>query len=461
MKNKDFLKKLLLAPQKGIALLMVISSIAIMSFLMSDLMFETELNKFKVYNLQDKLQAKLNAESGLNFAMAKLRLYKDAFNLLEKNKDMKSVLKPSMLEGIITQPFAYPIPLPEKASANQKSLLQEFEKSVIFKGKLFVTITPVSGFLNPNNMRIPKKSPSQGQDEDEDSESRSQGEEGEGGEKKLPHQLVEEELIEALKQSMDEKREEDEEFDNLYGNLRPELLVKEIKFYVNRPEDFNDSERAEIEAQYLSQNIEPKHAPMTSVDEMHLLLGWPDAMIELIKDRLTVHEVSIIPLNDLTKKQLKQLFPSLSKEQLEDFFKIRDGDKEKQIEPREFETQEDFKKVLVEEMGAVPLKDFEDRMKELELAGLRVGTAGKLFKVESVGEYERGYYKIVAFVDLPIKPEPPKKKKKGDDKDGDKDSGSENDSDKDGSNGEDDKDKEKKKTPMELLEPRVIEMRTD
>ena len=49
--------------QAGVALLMVMSSISIMAFLLADLTYETQLNQLRVYNLQDKLQAQLNAEA--------------------------------------------------------------------------------------------------------------------------------------------------------------------------------------------------------------------------------------------------------------------------------------------------------------------------------------------------------------------------------------------------------------
>src|SRR5690606_40236154 len=66
--------------QRGMAILMVISTIAILTFLLADFTFETKLNKIKVYNFQDREQAKLNAEAGMALAMAKLRLYRQALD---------------------------------------------------------------------------------------------------------------------------------------------------------------------------------------------------------------------------------------------------------------------------------------------------------------------------------------------------------------------------------------------
>lgn len=450
----------------GVALLMVMSSISIMAFLLADLTYETQLNQIRVYNLQDKLQAQLNAEAGLNFALAKLRLYQEAYNILENNKNLAEVLKPSMLQSLITAPFIYPIPKMKGASANQKSLLDDFEKNMILKGKVSVNMRPVSGFINPNNMRIERKVNQDPNDPDANQQDNNNN--NNDPNKKSPQELIEEELVEAIRQSMDKKRETDEDFDNTYGNIDPNLLVKELKFYVNRSEDFDDVERAEIEAQYLANNIKPKHAPMTSIDEMYQLLGWPDAMIDLIKDRLTFHEVAIIPANELTEDQLKIIFPQITEKQMKDFFTLRDGDPEQNLEAKEFTNLEDFKNAIVTELGLVSASEFDKRMKELEVAGLKIGTAGKLFQVEAIGEYERAVYRLVAYVDLPIKPQPPEKKKTDNNKDKDANTGitdtgeetkQENEEENTDTNNEEEK-KEKKK-PTELMEPRVIEIRVN
>lgn len=462
--------------QAGVALLMVMSSISIMAFLLADLTYETQLNQLRVYNLQDKLQAQLNAEAGLNFALAKLKLYQEAYNILENNKNMKEILKPSMLQNLITQPFMYPIPAMKDISASQKNVLEDFEKNINLKGKLSVTMQPVSGFLNPNNMRIERKVNTGNDDPDNQdfNNNANNNNNNNNQNKKSPQDLIEDELVELIRQSMERKRETDQDFDDKYGNLDPNLLVKEIKFYVNRSEDFDDSERAEIEAQYLAKNITPKHAPMTSIDEMYQLIGWPDAMIELIKDRLTFHEVAIIPANEITAEQLRVIFPLISDKQIEDFFTFRDGDPEKQIEAKEFTNVEDFKNAIVNELGLVSPDEFDKRMQELEIAGLKVGTAGKLFKVESVGEYERATYRLVAYVDMPIKPQPPEKKKTTnnnnnnsnnntgitDTPENDQENQQDEENQNDPNNNEDDKNKKKKK-PTELMEPRVIEIRVN
>lgn len=437
--------------EKGIALLMVITTIAILAALIADFSFETNINKLKTYNFQDKVQARINAESGLKFAMAKLRIYKEGRNLIEKTESLKKVLKPSILESVAIQPFAFPIPSDPKANLTQKTAIKEFNDDTVLQGTLFVTIAPVSGFLNPNNMRITKaKKEDETQSDDPDKKGKS------------PQAYIEDKLLKTLTDSLKEKSEQDDEFDALYGNVDPNLLIKELKYYVSDPEFFNDTERGEIEGFYAGKGITPKHAPLTSIDELYLLEGWSDDIVDLIKDRLTVHEVSIIPVNTLTEAQLKIIFPDITPEQLEEFFRYRDGDQELNEKGQEFKSADEFKSVVTGQLAIVSAEQYEERMKEFESAGLRIGVAGKFYKIISTGKFRRASYKITAFVDLPIKPQPVKKKEDDGTKGG---NGADADEDEDGKEvkpptdpktGDDKKDKP---VPMELLEPRVVEIR--
>ena len=446
----------ILKNDSGMAIMMVMSVIAIMAFLLADFTFESKVNKIKVYNQQDKLQARLNAEAGLNFALAKLKLYQEGRNLIEKNKQLKELIQPSVIESVVTMEFIYPIPLPARSDIQQRSALEEFEKNNLIKGRMGVTINAVSGFLNPNNLRITKPV-----SEDEDNRYEDTNQQDEDGTDVKPEVFIENKLVETLKQALEREKENNEDYDLIYGNADPEMLIKELKFYVNDLKNFNDSERAEIEANYLAADITPKHAPLTSIDELYLLLGWSDKIIELIKDKLTVHEVSIIAVNELTSDQLKILFPDITEFQLEQFFKHRDGDEELQIEAQEFKTEKEFKDLVVGKLAIIDDSNYEKRKKELEQAGLKIAVAGKLYKVVSKGFFGRAEYSITAFVDLPIKPTPPPEKKKQEEppkKPGiDDEFDEEQPSDPPIDDPEDEKKKEE--VPLELLSPRVIEIR--
>lgn len=455
---KQTLFKLLFNNESGIALILVLGVITILTFVLADFTFETKLNKIKIFNQQDKIQARLNAESGLNFAIAKLRLYQEGRNKIEKDENLKTAFPSSDLEAIIIQPFIFPIPMSPKANIIQKTALEEFTKKTLFRGELSVTFTKLSGFLNPNGLRILPDKKAVSPDVDAAAEpppavDDNDDDQGDPDAKKKTEKadvVIERKLVETLSRLLKDKSDTDEDFHSKYSNVDPTYLVKELKYYVNDSAAFKDSSRPEIEAKFSQKNISPKHAPMSSIDELYLLPSWDDAIIDLIKDRLSVHEVSVIAINEITIEDLKILFPNINNIQIEEFFKYRDGDEDKKIKGKKFKNAEDFKSAIVGSLAITTDAEYNDRMTELKQAGLTIDTSGKLYKVISRGVYNNAIFNLIAFIDLPIKPVPPKKKTPP----------SAGDPGQPANPGPDPK-KEDKPEPTELLLPRVIEMRLE
>lgn len=432
---------------QGIAILMVMSAIAILSFLLIEFTFDVKVNKLRIYNQQDKIQAKLNAEAGIKFSLAKLRLYQEARNLLEKNEQLKTSIGERPIESIVTQPFIFPIPDALMANANliQKNAIQDFLNEIVLQGTLSVNLSSVSGFLNPNNLRISLLH------DDEDSNS----------EEKKPHDYIQKEFIDTLTKEIDKKIEEDDLFANTYSNIDPELLIKELKFFVNDVNSYDEPEVADFESLYDEDGTTPKYAPLSSISEMHLLKGWDDNIINLIKDRLTVHEVSIIPVNEINNSQLKLLFPEITEDQITDFFNFRDGNEKENIVASEFLSIDDFKNAIINNLGIADETTYNNRITEFKNAGIQIGVAGKLFKAISIGTFGRATYKITAYIDMPIKPDPPKKKEEEEEEvteDLNKEEGSENKEEEEEKEEPEEEEKKEKKIPTEFLEPRIVEL---
>ena len=156
---KTFLKN-----ERGVGIILVMSAITILTLLIASFSYVVSVNKIRVFNNQDAQQARLNAESGLNMALAQLEIYQQAFNLYQKNETVKKNISFVQVEKILTQPFAFPIPLnKEKMNLVQKTALEDFEKSVVLRGGFTLTIQPVTGFLNPNLLAIPIEKESSGE----------------------------------------------------------------------------------------------------------------------------------------------------------------------------------------------------------------------------------------------------------------------------------------------------------
>ena len=453
----------------GIALIMVMGVIAILTFLLAEFTFETKLNKIKVYNQQDKIQARLNAEAGLNLAMARLRLYQEGRNRIEKEENLKNTFPSSDLESILIQPFVFPIPVGRKANIIQRNAVEEFLAKTILRGELSVTVSKISGFLNPNIMRTPPKTKAEEEAEikayNDQQNSKSSPQDQNQKEKKpgeAASVVMEKKLIETLQRLIKDKNDTDESFHAKYANADAQYLIKELKFYLTNNNDFNDSSRPEIEAKFSQKGILVKHAPISSIDELYQLPSWDDDLVDLIKDRLCVHEVSIIPVNEITLEDLKTLFPSINNIQIEEFFKYRDGDEDKKIKGKKFKNADDFKRVVVSELNIVSDTEYNDRIESFKNAGLVIDTSGKLYKVTSRGSMNNSTYNLVAYIDVPSKSSPKKNTNSNRPLDPQDNGEAQTDNLDDGSIKEPPKSGQKEKDPpTELLQPRVVEIRVE
>lgn len=468
--TRNFLKKTL-RNEQGIALLLVMGVISILTFLLAEFTFETKLNKIKIYNQQDKIQARLNAEAGLNFALAKLRLYQEGRNRIEKDDNLKNAFPSSDLESVLIEPFIFPPPVSAKANIIQRTAVDEFLKKTIFNGEVSITFNKVAGFLNPNGLRAKPTQDQSGsglgqiREEPDAAQSKTSDQPGDGssGQKtpSIPASVViEKKLVETLQRLIKDKNDTDEEFHARYANVDPNYLVQELKFYVNDRGSYQGNELQEIEAKFSQKGITPKFAPLASIDELYNLPSWDDALVDLIKDRLSVHEVSVIAVNELTLDDLKILFPSINNIQIEEFFKYRDGDVDKKIKGKKFKNADDFKRVVTSELNIVSDSEYQERINALKSAGLVIDTSGKLYKVTSRGVMNNAVYNLVAFVDLPIKPQPKKPPTPA----GTTPPPNQNpDEDPTGASSAQQPpgQKEDKPQPTELLKPRVVEIRLE
>ena len=190
----------------------------------------------------------------------------------------------------------------DEEGLTQKSARELFDENNYMQGAVNVSIQSIKGFLNPNRLVVALKEPVRSKNLPLNPEEEK---------KKPPSLIVEEEMVKALDNLLKNKKESDEDFAKEYGDIKPEFLVKELAWYVNLPENFNDPEKSRIEDLYNREGVTPKHAPLNTLDELYLLQGWPDDIVDMVKDSFTVHENHSIPINEIIQSQLEALFPGV------------------------------------------------------------------------------------------------------------------------------------------------------
>lgn len=377
--------------QDGIALMMVLTAIVLLSTIMLSFSIDSTVNKIRTYNIEDKTQAKLTAESGIKFAMARLRLYKDAYNYIQNNDGVAKVAKPEILNILWNFPFVYPIPASKEMNKIQKEALAKFQENTLLKGQMRLTITNLSNKLNLNALRVALFKEEVPEKRDENGNPIQQPD-------PKAEFNVETQLFKNFQNAFTRKTESDEEFYAEYSGTDAEELIGVLKTYVS-DEDSLDSNGA-VRGKYTDEGTTPKFAPMGSMSEIYSVPGWDDALVDLIKNEFTVHGAVMIDLNKITENMLRLLIPEITDQEVKDFFEYKDNPED----PQFFNSIEDFKKYVTSIGNIMPSNEFDDLIKEFELNNIKFGVSPSLFKITSVGEIERATYTLEAYVIIPAKP---------------------------------------------------------
>lgn len=435
--------------QRGsIAIMMVITSTIILTIIMTNFSYDTSINKIKVYNIEDRAKAKLTAESGLKFAMARLRLYKEAYNYLQKNNSAKELVKQETLDTLWNFPFRYPIPQSAEMNAIQKEAINDFNDNTILHGSLDLNINNIANKINLNMIRISLFAQA----------NKGEEEEKEKDEEENLEYNVESQLLKFINMRIEEKSQDDDFFAAEFQGLETELLVNELKYYVSDPKSIEDA--AGADTQFENLGIAPKKGAFTSTTELYSLPSWPDEIVKLIENEFTVHGAIMIDLNKITDKLLKLLIPDITQEDVDEFFKYKNDEED----PKNFNSLDDFKNYIVQIGNLMTESDFDERFSKFKAQGLQFGPTPTLFKVVSAATVGRSTYTLTAFVTLPAQPaKRPEKKKEDEDEDEDQD-GQDKGKDKDEDKDKEDKDKEgededkKDEQKALLLNPRIVDI---
>ena len=382
--------------ERGIALMMILTAIIILMAIYGEFTFESKISRIKATNILDRSQAKLLAESGLQLAITRLRLYKEAYNYVQGNQNAKQAVSSQLLNQLWEVPFMYPIPVGGNATRAFKDTVDKFQFESLLDGQMKVSIQNISNRLNLNMLRIDmtKYNPDPNADDGMDHNSTLNMNEG----AILTDVSVDQSLFYLLKRLVDDKKDKDEAFADRYGSINYQELLTNLKYYMSDYQSMNqDPLVGEAESNFQQIPLTPKFGPLSSSSELYTIPGWNDELIELIKNEFSVYPSTQIDFNKLTTNMFKILIPQATEDDIKEFFIWRDNPEQ----PRFLNTLEDFKKYIVQQERLMNDTDFDNRMKLFQQKGISFGSNPNLFKIVSEGSYNRSNYTLVAFVVLP------------------------------------------------------------
>lgn len=156
------LKKQLLdrvSDQSGIALFMVIAAMTVLSVLVTEFTYVSQVNQRMAYDGLDQLKAHYLAKSGLKISLLRLKAYQQVKQFIGGGAGAgaaaagaaAAMVPKSLLDKIWSFPFMYPIPTNIPGiSAIQKEQIEEFQKNSSLEGSFSALIESESGKYNLN-----------------------------------------------------------------------------------------------------------------------------------------------------------------------------------------------------------------------------------------------------------------------------------------------------------------------
>ena len=396
--NNSPVSKKRLKSEKGVALLMVLAAITLLTAVMVEFLFETKVNKMRIYNKQERVQAKLNAESALELGLARLKVYQELLNQYQKNKSKVESLniKPSDLKMVYNSPptIIFPIEIGKDTPLLIKNVIEEFDKNNILEGQLSVEIREQNSKLNVNWLQISNITrDNQRANNNPSSQTRDRNQSD-----------IEQEILNQFKElfekKLEEAREKDENFNEKYPNTDVLAMINSIRYYISEedPNQKNDFGGAEN----LYRDTLPKRALLSSMSELYQIPGLTDNFIDLVKDSLSVYGKKSIDLSTITKDILKLLFPRLIERDITEFFTYKNGDSEAGTDPRPINNESDLKNYLVNTAGVIDESYFQERIQIFKDAGIAFEETGSIFEITARGVYNRIKYELRAIVFIPI-----------------------------------------------------------
>lgn len=309
--------------EKGIALFMVISAVALLSILMAEFTYSTQINARLAYNYVDNLKAYYMAKAAFKLSLVRLKAFMQIKDWMNdpNNKQMAAMLDKGMVEQVWAMPFSYPLEIPKEASMGETDAIKDFMKDSKFEGKYTAVITGQSTKLNLNNLllkNLPPEPSATPTPAPTPTPAARPGTAPAPSPTNTPAPMDFRSALEpAISSLIEQKKEEDREFADVYRNVMGKDVVDAIMSYL----DPNFQQGSNLPG---FEPIKAKAAPLYSLTELHLIPGIDDQLYDVLEPTLTVHSTPGINVNKISEKVLLALVPELTVEEAQDIIRKRD-----------------------------------------------------------------------------------------------------------------------------------------
>lgn len=338
--------------QKGVALLIAIFTVVMITYLVSEILYETNVEYVVNSQAVNRLKAYYSAKSGLQVSLLRIKIY----NKVQRQfgSQIPDAQK-KLLELIWQFPFSWPPMVPEEASGVDKDMIKDKVKESTMDAVYVTSISDEGSKIDVNDLGSPSK-----------------------GLRDITRKL--------LMQIFENRMKNDDEWARNNENLQYERVINNMMDWVDL--DSNGSNGSDERSPYGNLSLEKPYPPnraFRTVDEIRMVAGMNEEIFNMLKERVTVYGTRAINPNHASAEVLKALDVSIKDEVVSKILGRRnDPDK------GPFKDEKDFWGFVNAEGGNVS----EETQKTIPLIFSQVVN----FRIRSTGEFGGANREIEAVV---------------------------------------------------------------
>ncbi len=288
-RNSDPLKKEQNLSEKGMAIILAVFTVVIISYLAVEISYESNVEYIVNSNSIQRLKAYYAAKSAMQMSLLRIKIFS---KIQSQFGDKIPAEQKHYLNMIWSMPFAWPPIIPTAASTVDKDLINDTAKESFMDCIYRADITDEGSKIDITDLVSKSK-------------------------------FLRDSTRRLLKNIYDNKVKNDEDWARKHDGLRIEEVLNNIVDWMDSDtQGLNGNDERSYYADLGSQDLPPNRAFRTP-EELKMVKGMTDDLYDLYKDQITVYGMKGINPNLASKEILMSLDPSLTTEVVTEIVKRR------------------------------------------------------------------------------------------------------------------------------------------
>ncbi len=276
--------------EKGIALILAMFTIILVSYLATELAYETNVEYLVNSAAIQRVKSYYAARAGVEISLLRIKIYSQVTSQL--SAQAKGMVKQDLLDMIWKMPFSWPPQVPGELNQVQKEMIDDKTKLSPMDAAYMTVISDEGSKINVNGLWGPSKS---------------------------TRDLTYQQLLRIFQ----DKIRDDEKWARAHQDLRPEELINNLEDWVSPSGQSAKGGDKTSKFSSLGQGYPPNRGFRT-VREILLVPGMLEDYFSLLEDQITVFGMNAINPNNASKEILMAIDPAITSKVADEIIKRRD-----------------------------------------------------------------------------------------------------------------------------------------